>query len=85
MIIETRYRDIPWEDVKPCISHASGMTETIWTKERRSRPVKIKVPASGKGFPGFACNGPFFRVYPERKNPSGRWRSVCPHIAEIGD
>lgn len=83
MIIETKYRDIPFEEIASC-SHAAQSGHAGWSRERwdcwRGKPISIITPAADPArAAGFVCGGPFFQVagYSEY--------AVCPHIAEIGD
>ncbi len=80
MIIQTRYRDLPWETIIQCYAPEwhTAKTRRIWEEERRGRPVMIEIPAVEQPNTCFVCSGPFFQVTMQN-------RGVCPHIAEIGD
>lgn len=82
MIIETRYRDIPYSEVLKCIPNSDGSAED-WDRTCRGKPVRIQVPAFGAPSPlsHFVCSGPLYYVHPVTSALAG----VCPHIAEIGD
>lgn len=79
MIIQTRYRDVPWDEIEPIHRQAGMSSDSLdWETEQRGRPVEIQTPA----WPDTDyCGGPFYKVV---KGPHGAmW--VCPHLAEIGD
>lgn len=77
MIIETRYRDIPFEEAIRCHDHTDlKLCRKQW-KQWRGKPVRILVPAITRP-PMARCVGPFFAK-------EDKTNSVCPHIAEIGD
>ena len=79
MIIHTRYRDIPWEQIEEGERHhrGAGIPGLIWEAENRGKPVSIETPARRPS--GYtACDGPHYHI-------AGTSDYVCPHIAEIGD
>lgn len=79
-IIETRYRDIPAEE----IGHG---TYTPWGPQR-GKPLLIEVPAGPPPrwlHPPHCHTGPFFKVVNKKHEIFGNNLWVCPHIAEIGD
>lgn len=90
IVIETRYRDIPWEEAVKCYRLDSGAypvdkvthEEQVkhWDKRFRGKPVRIIAPPDmGPQWEHVLCKGPFYRV-------DGLPRHmVCPHLAEIGD
>ena len=82
VIIQTRYRDIPFEEAIQCHVDASDVKPERW-ELARGTAISIEVP----GVPGpvawARCSGPFFRS--SWKRLDGRYAGVCPHIAEIGD
>lgn len=80
MIIQTRYRDIPWEEARKCQSSFTEESEPFWNKVR-GRPVLIQTPATEGHSLEVICGGPFYLRVPF----DGRAGIVCPHIAEIGD
>jgi hypothetical protein len=79
MIIQTRYRDIPWEEARKCL-HGGNEWRAEWER-CRGKPISIQVPETTAG--AALCEGPFFIV------PGYQWEgrkvAVCPHIVEIGD
>lgn len=83
MIVQTRYRDIPWEDVIRHYTPAfrGRLPRSYWESSIRGRPITVETPASGRRAQGYICNGPFYLLNP---NPDG-YTVVCPHVAEIGD
>lgn len=86
-VIKTRYRDLPWQEVKECAlpEHALDRERSAW-QAMRGEPVSFVAPALAYRPRGFQCSGPFFDVYPSTLAADGRAkRVVCPHIAEIGD
>lgn len=85
MVIETRYRDIPFEEAVSC--GTGFMTPEGWEK-RRGSVVRIRTPAVTRAQYNefhFKCDGPFYETLLASRGGSN-WRVlVCPHIAEIGD
>lgn len=78
--LETRYRDIPFEEVIKCATRppAKGGAE-VW-EGIRGRPLRVLLPpCTGNHASEFRCKGPF---YQNADKPS---HCVCVHIAEIGD
>ncbi len=82
MIIQTRYRDIPYEQASSCLHQASSRDRERWESEFRGWPVSIIVPAAPTVSTPL-CGGPFFVV--PNMTWEGRPIAICPHIAEIGD
>lgn len=83
MIVETRYRDIPYEEARKCyqggvVPKGGGDGKRPW-KVLRGQPVSIIVPATNSHRPEIVCGGPFFLLADDDRYV------VCPHIAEIGD
>ena len=84
MVIQTRYRDVPWEEVR------DGFPQFLWAHESARWPKLrgTRVAFENKPDERFKskthCKGPFFRVIDAdvRDSINGY---VCPHIAEIGD
>jgi len=86
MIIRTRYRDVPWEEIRNAHKLPTDAGRRYWEK---SRGLKITI-LSGPLNPGMvtmtsnitkervSCDGPF---YLNQDNNC----VVCPHTAEIGD
>lgn len=80
MIIETRFRDIAFEEIVNCHPDA---TLDRW-QMARGKPVMIEVPGmSAATWEDAPCAGPYFKSNWVR--PDGVRALVCPHIAEIGD
>lgn len=75
MVIETRYRDIPFEEFVAC-AEKPGENAVQWWEVHRGQPVEILTPPCS--VINFACDGPFYKV-------KGEPWAVCSHIAEIGD
>lgn len=82
MVVQVRFKDIPFEEAKKCSTSAYGGARAWW-ESKRGKPVQIIVPADG-GSGSRICDGPFFRVVNDEKYYGGAY-TVCPHIAEIGD
>jgi lysozyme family protein len=80
MIVQTRYRDIPWEEAGKC-HHDTARFRDEWER-RRGQPIRIKTPAVPI-VERPLCAGPFYVLvgYIWKDRPV----VVCPHIAEIGD
>ena len=78
MILRTRYRDVPWEEIIRCykMPFRAHLSKSQW-EQLRGKPVQVITPHESAV--GFKCEGPFYRIANEGGN------SVCPHIAEIGD
>lgn len=83
MIIRTRYRDVPAEDVGFTMSHPEH-----WPPNR-GMEILIRTPATNMPIDGHVCDGPTYRcVNPDGEDILSRYGtfvSVCHHIAEIGD
>ena len=82
MIIETKYRDIPWGEASQCASQANPESMSWWN-ERRGKRLIIEVPG-GPPDDNWLCQGPLYFVVDD-KNRHGERYFVCPHCAEIGD
>lgn len=85
MIIETRYRDIPDEEIHQAHSLMSRAAPEIWER-MRGRPVLIETPAITEAEltpDQRTCGAPWYRVVRD-VSELGR-RDVCTHLAEIGD
>lgn len=83
MIVETRYRDLPWEEIVDHFTDQARPTKPEWEENFRGRQVIIRLPGySNDGPPPklFKCQGPLFAVI-----HALRTGAVCQHIAEIGD
>ena len=77
MIIQTRYRDIPFEELdRACVPESEPVNRVKWAR-LRGTPVRIYVPAV-ENVAHFSCAGPFYQIVDE-------YDAVCPHQAEIGD
>lgn len=86
MIIKTRYRDIPQDEVNKCRTEAGRAAATprdgVMTF-RPGAPVNIETPGVSRSELNaiyLACDGPFYFIA-----GTARKFAVCPHIAEIGD
>ena len=86
-IIETRFRDIPFDEAAKCaVPEVRDNVEhrKTWETEFRGKPIRILTPAVSPiahiVVDNFLCEGPFFDIVGMR-----RGSVVCPHIAEIGD
>lgn len=87
MIIETRYRDVPFQEAIKCAPRLSGVDSADW-EDLRGKPVRVIVPGRPRSIGSyFECEGPFFTVDsgPFIRNGELVRYTVCPHIAEIGD
>lgn len=86
MVIKTRYRDIPWEEVCICFNEDDGVTVAKWS-HMRGAALTVCIPALNEEDYEINgnCEGPFFNVEPKRLLGDGFRYCVCPHIAEIGD
>lgn len=78
MIIQTRFKDIPYSEVAK-LHHMLKPTDDgeTWAK-RRGKAIQIVTPDDGNS----ACGEPNFTVV---SDPAGYRAYACPHIAEIGD
>lgn len=78
MVIQTKYRDIPWEEIARIHNPKMPKDSLDWDSQMRGRPVSIIAPALPDSD---GCGGPWFRI---ADGPTkATW--VCPHLAEIGD
>jgi hypothetical protein len=83
MIVQTRYRDLSWEETGcPTQLNAGGLIE--WAKYRGisvsiETPSRSNLPYALKWAVSSTCNQPKYRVI------GADGISVCSHIAEIGD
>jgi len=82
LIVETRYRDVDFDDVRKCITQPSNATE--WDKWR-GQPVRIETPALRTGGEvRYRCErGPHFRIAAHLVDYQEV--IVCGHVVEIGD
>lgn len=80
MIIETRYRDIPFEEVQGGFSaDVVEQAREVWPT-LRGRAIRIHAPALTL-VAERPCGGPFYEII-----EASTWPYLaCPHIAEIGD
>ena len=87
-VVQTRYRDIPFEEV----ACAKGLAELDccsrpWS-ETRGTAIFIRIPADNHPI-RTGCTEPRYRVVDNNGNPltnsRGQGVSVCPHAVEIGD
>lgn len=85
MIIETRYRDIPFEEAMQCYEYLHPSKSAADWKRYRGQPVTIVTPPIDiSTIRHMRCKGPFYAT--QCQPYDSKWRVVvCPHIAEIGD
>lgn len=87
MIVRTKYRDIPFEQVLKCVIRCNTTgNRTAWEKKMRGAPIVIQTPQVSDEVAAaqremFVCGGPFFMDVTN----NARNAAVCVHIAEIGD
>lgn len=77
-IVQTRYRDIPWEDIAAIHNPVMPQDSIDWDSQMRGRAVEILTPAL---LDSDGCGGPWFTIL----NGPTKALWVCPHLAEIGD
>lgn len=84
-VIETRYRDIPWEELRQAHKPERAMADhPEWWAKLRGKPVTIETPPLDA--PASAeCNEPHYRLAEGHPFISGRGAIVCCHCVEIGD
>lgn len=91
MIIQSRYRNVSWNEVKQCVTGecADSRYELIWENQMRGKPVSFEAPAIPLRGPYFICRGPFFALPGTRLGTltSGvvGQKTICVHMVEIGD
>jgi hypothetical protein len=85
-ILQTRYRDVPWEEARACYKLSSAAYKRHpneakrWDENFRGKPVLVTTPpVENEQFEHVECDGPFYRL---SEDPG---KMVCVHIAEIGD
>ncbi len=88
-IIETRYRDIPWEEIADKFEPAErAYFAMVWPKRRGVR-ISIQTPPFVPTDHVLICKGPFYRVVDasgkQLKSERNKSLSVCTCVAEIGD
>ncbi len=83
MVIETRYRDLTYEEL--CTVHTeimgfmvTSITQSLWEK-KRGKIIHIKTPSSEKT----CCGQPLYYVVEKFMENGVAWACSC--IAEIGD
>lgn len=84
MRILTRYRDLPFSEVRSCAIPAviNAESERGWEEKQRGKPIEFlsgPVPKNETN----ACDGPFYLT--TKPHPKSGFYLLCPHIAEIGD
>ena len=83
MIIATRYRDIPWEEIVAAHGFKDG-DHAEWWEKLRGKPIQLITPATAEKFP--RCNLPHFQISGGHPFIGKDKRTfVCGHLAEIGD
>lgn len=82
MIIQTRYRDIDFDEAAKCVRGPASPSK--WAA-LRGTPVGFSTPPIAEPQWKFVvCDGPFYELYPPEYD--GDYRAMaCVHIAEIGD
>lgn len=92
-MIETRYRDLTWDQVSAFKAQSSRITPERWS-ELRGKAVRIQTPPMPVSIydcaPCLEENGQSYSVIDNNGNliPSSTGnghKAVCVHIAEIGD
>jgi len=91
VIINTLYRDIPFDEARKCVRAPFNDMKYAqhWETEMRLKPVQISTPAvepASRSY--YVCNGPFYSLNEGAINSrevGPARRIVCVHIAEIGD
>lgn len=81
MLLHTRYRDIPWEEVLAVHPHSEGKRE-LW-ESLRGKAIQVQTPGVDV-IEGPNCREPHYPIFPFEWRDRARL-NVCPHIAEIGD
>lgn len=84
MIIQTRYRDIPFEEAKKC---QPKLQASAWDS-LRGKAVTIEVPPqnmAGLQEQLGICSQQIYKTADGKPVGYARARWVCAHIAEIGD
>ena len=84
-IIKTRYRDVPWEEVKNCfIDRDDEGCHEYWENNIRAKDLQVISPPVDPIRNYGGCQGPHYEI--TGKTDYGFDKiTVCPHIAEIGD
>ena len=90
MIIETRYRDIEFDEIECCRgqndSRINGLRK-FWPTNR-GKKIFVEIPASNHPIWGGCKEPTYTRVNPDGSRYIGNFNlpvAVCPHSAEIGD
>ncbi len=98
-LVDTRYRDIPFESVVGCWSPLEEEDRERWERECRGKPISLWTPPIPwklveEGFI-YENGGVMLRVGPAPPCPSGcrgpfyticgYEGTVCPHLVELGD
>ena len=86
--IQTKFRDVPYQDVKKCVP-TSQLMPLYWLKLRGAPVPIIPTPAKVQKGGMFACNDPLFRIptaWSKQHGPhkDGVQRYVCAHMVEYG-
>ena len=98
-IFDTKYRDVPFEEVAGCFTPGDERDRQRWEREARGQPITLFIPPLPEGFSenGFIYenSGQILNVGPAPPCPSGCQGpfytiagyegTVCPHLVEIGD
>ncbi len=98
-LVDTKYRDVPFESVAGCFTPGDEEDRVRWEKECRGQPITLWTPPLPDGLieKGFIYEngGIVINVGPAPPCPSGChgpfytisgfYGTVCPHLVEIGD
>ena len=91
MVIHTRYRDVPWEELPVWLLRA-GLSRSAWEGDYRGKPISLRTPPFPAGRVGPRemghedCQGPFLPFAPPRMVHGWLGETcACPCVAEIGD
>lgn len=85
MITTTRFRDVPWEEVKLCFSDGNDDDSEAWWEKQRGQPVQIvAAPVQPELVVNRCCEGPHWILF-KRVGVTHRDSGVChcAHILEI--
>jgi hypothetical protein len=82
MIVQTRFRDIPFDALRQCHPQVS---RDRWETVLRAQSVNLETPGitDAPWDREILCSGPFYKS--DFLRSDGRYAYLCEHIAEIGD
>ena len=81
MKIQTRYRDVDWEEIEKAHGPQAHDRPDWWAKLRGSQLVIETPPIVG---PPWSCREPHYPIVGGHPFKDAK-ACVCPHMAEIGD